>query len=55
MVCEYTNSKRKKYFLHQKSELLYFSKEPGESIDLPKGMEIVENEKTGLPMVKKSR
>jgi len=55
MVCEHTNSKGKKYFLHQTGKLLYFSKDPAESIDLPKGMEIIENERTGLPMVKKIR
>lgn len=53
MVCEYTNSRGKKYFLHHKGKLLYFSTDPKNAIDLPEGMTIVENQRTGLPMVKK--
>ncbi len=53
MVCEHTNSRGKKYYLHSKGKLLYFSKDSKDGIDLPEGMEIVENQRTGLPMVKK--
>ena len=53
MVCEHTNSRGKKYYLHQKGRLYYFSKDPKDGIDLPEGMMIIENERTGLPMVKK--
>ncbi len=53
MGYEHTNSKGQKYYLHQKGMLFYFSKDPAESIDLPEGMKVVENERTGLPMVKK--
>ena len=53
MACEHTNSKGKKYYLHQTGTLLYFSKSPEGAIDLPGGMAIIENQRTGLPMVKK--
>ncbi|MCX6802689.1 MAG: hypothetical protein NT067_06285 [Candidatus Diapherotrites archaeon] len=53
MVCEHTNSKGKKYYLHQSGRLMYFSGDPKKGIDLPAGMTIVENQRTGLPMVKK--
>lgn len=55
MVYEHTNSKGQKYFLHQKGRLYFFSKTLREenAIDLPEGMTVVENSRTGLPMVKK--
>ncbi len=54
MVYEYTNSKGIKYYLHQKGKLLFFSKNPEGAIDLPAGLKVEENPKTGLPMVKKA-
>jgi hypothetical protein len=55
MAYEHTNSKGVKYFLHNKGKLLFFSKKPEESIDLPAGMEVTENTRTGLPMVRKKQ
>lgn len=54
MVYEHTNSKNVKYYLHQKGHLLFFSKNPEGAIDnLPAGLKVEENPRTGLPMVKK--
>jgi hypothetical protein len=54
MVFEYKNSKEKTYFLHQNGKLFYFSSEKkANAIDLPPGYSIVENNKTGLPMLRK--
>jgi len=53
MGFEHTNKKGVKYWLHAKGRLMFFSKDPKDSIDLPSNMTIVENERTGLPMVKK--
>lgn len=53
MVYEHTNSKGTKYYLHQKGRLFYFGKEKkANAIDLPEGYKVVENPKTGLPMLK---
>lgn len=53
MGFEHTNKRGVKYFLHARGRLMFFSKKPEESVDLPPNMTIVENERTGLPMVKK--
>ncbi|HLD59167.1 MAG TPA: hypothetical protein VI977_06075 [archaeon] len=53
MGFEHTNSKGVKYYLHSRGKLLFFSKSPSGSVDLPEGMAVVENSRTGLPMVKK--
>ncbi len=53
MVFEKINSKGQKYYLHSKGKLYFFSKSPEGSIDLPAGMDVLENPRTGLPMVKK--
>ncbi len=54
MVYEHTNSKGKKYYLHGKGRLFYFSSTQKENaIDLPEGFNVVENQTTGLPMLKK--
>ncbi|MDO8538375.1 MAG: hypothetical protein Q7S21_05815 [archaeon] len=53
MGYEHTNSKGVKYYLHSKGRLMYFSKDSKAGIELPKEMTIVENERTGLPMVKR--
>ncbi len=54
MVYEHTNSRGVKYYLHSRGKLLFFSKNPAETIDLPAGMKVIENPRTGLPMVKKA-
>lgn len=54
MVFEYKNSRGKTYFLHQTGKLFYFSSEKKpNAIDLPVGYAVVENNKTGLPMLRK--
>ncbi len=53
MAYEHLNKKGVKYYLHSKGHLMFFSKKPEGSIDLPENMTVVENSKTGLPMVKK--
>jgi len=55
MAYEHVNSRGVKYYLHQKGRLYYFGKERKENaVDLPTGANIVENPKTGLPMLKKT-
>jgi hypothetical protein len=54
MAYEHTNSKGVKYYLHSRGRLMFFSKSPEDSIDLPSNdFEIVENTRTGLPMVRR--
>jgi hypothetical protein len=54
MVYEHKNSKGNTYYLHGKGRLFYFGKEKKENaIDLPEGYGVVENPRTGLPMLKK--
>jgi len=56
MGYEHTNSKGKKYYLHAKGKLFYFAGAQKENaIDLPEGYDVVENERTGLPMLKKKQ
>jgi hypothetical protein len=54
MVYEHTNSKGKKYYLHARGKLFYFSKDPKDGIEMPQGYIVVENSTTGLPMIKKA-
>jgi hypothetical protein len=53
MGYEHTNSKGVTYYLHQKGRLFYFSKDKKGSIDLPSGFKVIENKRTGLPMLKR--
>ena len=56
MSYEHTNSKGQKYFLHSKGRLFFFSKNAEGAIDLPSNdFEIIENTKTGLPMVRRKK
>lgn len=43
----------KTYYLHKKGHLFFFSADPKDSIDIPSGYKVIENKKTGLPMLKK--
>ena len=63
MAYSHKNSKGQTYYLHSKDVILrggrkqtiyYFAKEvkPGALDDLPEGKEVVENKKTGLPLLK---
>jgi hypothetical protein len=53
MAFSHKNSKGKTYWLHSKGKLLFFSKNPEGAIDLPDNLEVFENSRTGLPMVRK--
>ena len=53
MGYEHTNSKGNKYYLHQRGRLFFFSKSAEDGIDLPEGYKVIENSRTGLPMLKK--
>ena len=55
MSFSHKNSKGNIYWLHQKGKLFFFSKNPEDSIDLPINLEIFENPRTGLPMVRKKQ
>ncbi len=53
MGYSHKNKKGVTYYLHSRGKLLFFSKDPKEGTDLPQHLHVVENERTGLPMVKK--
>ncbi len=65
MAYQYTNKKGTTYYLHQTNVQLrggnrnqtiyYFSRQVGEkAIDaVPEGFEVVENQRTGLPVLRK--
>jgi len=55
MAYEHTNSKNQKFWLHQKGRLFFFSKNQEDSTDLPDNLEVFENKRTGLPMVRKKK
>jgi len=55
MAYEHTNSKGQKYWLHGKGKLFFFSKNQEGSIDLPAEMEVFENSRTHLPMVRRKK
>jgi len=66
MAYSVTNSKGQEYFLHskevnlrggRKQTIYYFAKEvdqPNALDELPSDRKVVENERTGLPMLKKA-
>lgn len=58
MVYSHTNSKGQMYWLHSRegrggAKLFFFSKSSEGAVDLPEKYEVFENERTGLPMVRK--
>ncbi len=54
MAYEKINGRGVKYYLHQRGKLYFFSKSADGAIDLPPGnWDVIENAKTGLPMLKK--
>jgi hypothetical protein len=64
MAYKHTNTKGQDYYLHSKEVKLrsgrmqviyYFAREvgPGALNELPKGFTVVENQRTGLPILKK--
>lgn len=61
MAYKYTNKRGSDYYLHSRkaknsnTRLYFFSKEKKEGVEkeLPTGYEIQENDKTGLPILRK--
>ena len=65
MAYTYTNKKGQKYYLHtkdvtlrggnRKQTIYYFAREvkPGSLDAVPAGFEVVENKKTGLPVLRR--
>lgn len=63
MAFSYKNSKGKTYFLHHKSDtgrgshgsLFFFSKDKKDALDdVPKGYDVIENERNGVPILKRA-
>lgn len=66
MAYSYSNSKSQTYYLHsrevtlkgsgKKQRIYYFARQTGAGAmdDLPQGFKVVENTRTGLPVLKKS-
>ncbi len=60
MAYSHTNSRGQAYWLHSRegkggSKLFFFSKKSEDSVDLPEHLEVFENERTGLPMVRRKK
>lgn len=58
MAYKHVNSKGVTYWLHMRegkggAKLFFFSKKEEDAVDLPDKFEVFENERTGLPMVRK--
>jgi len=58
MAFEHTNSRGNKYYLHAREakngqKLFFFSKDPTGAIDKPDEYRVIENGKTGLPLLKR--
>lgn len=58
MAYQHTNSRGQTYWLHMRkgkggATLFFFSKDSSESIDLPAEFTVIENTKTGLPLIKR--
>lgn len=58
MAYSHKNSRGQTYWLHTRegrggARLFFFSKDPTESTDMPAGFTVIENLKTGLPLIKK--
>lgn len=53
MGYSHKNSRGITYHLHSKGRLYFFSKKEEDSIDLPEDFTVIENQKTGLPMIKR--
>ena len=58
MAYSHKNSRGVIYHLHSRegrggAMLYFFSKDPAGAIDLPPQFQVIENPRTGLPMVKK--
>lgn len=55
----YKNKKGEIYYLHvwqrDKKRIYHFSRDPIGAIDIPLGYEVVESQKTGMPVLKKKK
>jgi len=56
----YVNKKKEKFYLHAESRgkrvLYYFTKEPAGALsNLPPGLEVFENPKSNIPMLRKKK
>lgn len=56
MGYSHKNSRGQTYWLHTRGgKLFFFSKNEMDSVDLPSHLTVIENSRTGLPMVKKKQ
>jgi len=55
MAYSHKNSRGVTFWLHSKGSLFFFSKNQEGAIDLPDHLEVFENQRTGLPMVRKKK
>lgn len=60
MGYSHTNSRGQTYWLHSRegkggAKLFFFSKSQEDAVDMPDHLEVFENERTGLPMVRKKK
>ncbi len=55
MAYSHKNSRGETYWLHSKGKLFFFSRNAEGSIDLPSHLEVFENSRTSLPMVRKKK
>lgn len=56
----YSNKRKEKFWLHSKErgkrKLYFFTKDPADAIpDIPKGFEVFESAKSGLPMIRRKK
>jgi hypothetical protein len=55
MAYSHKNSRDVTFWLHSRGKLFFFSKSPEGAIDLPDGLEVFENARTRLPMVRRKK
>jgi hypothetical protein len=55
MAYSHKNSRETVFWLHSRGKLFFFSKNPEDAIDLPSHLEVFENPRTSLPMVRKKK
>ncbi|MDD5353791.1 MAG: hypothetical protein PHF95_01225 [bacterium] len=55
MANSHTNSKGVTYYFHKKGHLQYFSKDANGAIEIPAEFEVIENQKTGLPIARRKK
>ena len=55
MAYSHKNSRGQEFWLHNRGKLFFFSKSAEGAIDLPSNLEVFENPRTSLPMVRKKK